>query len=139
MRTALLAASMTLVAVSTVGCSSGPPTDASADDFCGTFEKFVDEANSLGEEPDPKDVITALKKVGEELEEVGTPEGIPEDARAGFELTVETIKGLDEDSTLEEIQTLDEDFTDAEQKQSDAFDAYLTETCDDAPSEEPTE
>ncbi len=76
-------------------------------------------------------MIKALKETGEKLEEVGTPEDMPDDAREGFELTVETIAELDEDATQEDLEKLEEEFTDEEKKKSDAFDKYLEETCSD--------
>lgn len=132
MKTALLAASLVLVAGTTVGCAGGPPTDASTADFCGTFDDFNASAMDLGEDPDPADVVEALKDVATELEEVGTPEDIPEDARAGFELVVETIQELPEDASQEDIAELDKDFTDEQNDQSDAFDDYLSETCSES-------
>lgn len=131
MRTALLAASLVLVAGTTVGCGGGAPTDASKADFCGTFEDFYKEAAELGDAPDDADVVKALKGVGDELEEVGTPEDMTDDAREGFELTVQAIKDIDDDATQEEIAEMDKSFSDAEQKKVDAFDEYLSETCDD--------
>ena len=145
MKHALLAASLVLVAGTTVGCGGGAPTDASTDDFCGVFDDFYATVGELGAEADDADVIKALKKTGEDLEEIGTPKDISEDARAGFELTVKTIADLDEDATQEELDDLEKEFSDEETKQSDAFDEYLSETCDEAtdpgelPTEEPTE
>lgn len=147
MRTALLAASLALVAGTTVGCGGGDgggdggggaPTDASVSDFCGTFEDFQTEAAELGADPDPAEIVTVLKRIAEGLEEIGTPEGIPDDARQGFELIITTIQNLPEDATEKDIQELDKDFTAEQEKQSDAFDEYLTDTCEE-PSETPSE
>lgn len=132
MKHALLAASLVLVAGSTVGCGGGAPTSASTDDFCGVFDDFYKVVGELGEDAEDSEVIKALKVTGEDLEEVGTPKDITDDARAGFELTVETIADLDEDATEKELEALEDEFTDEEQKQSDAFDEYLATTCDEA-------
>lgn len=147
MRTALLAASLALVAATTVACGddqdtdstsagasspSGAPTDASTEDFCGTFEDFVSETQALGAEPTAAQVVDALKGVAETLQEVGTPEDVPADARAGFELVVTTIEELPQDATEQQVSELDKDFSEEESAQSDAFDAYLQETCQPA-------
>lgn len=132
MRTALLAASIALVAGTTVGCGGGPPTDASKADFCGTFDDFYADAAKLGEDSKDSDIVKALKDVGEKLEEVGTPEDMSDDAREGFELTVQAIKDLDDDATQEDIEKIDKGFSDDEQKSVDAFDEYLSTTCDDS-------
>ncbi len=138
MKHALLAASLVLVAGTTVGCGGGAPTDASTDEFCGVFDDFYKVVGELGEDAKDSDVVKALKKTGEDLEEIGTPEDIPDDARAGYELTVKTIAELDEDASEEELNKIEDEFSEEEQKQSDAFDEYLAETCDE-PSEEPSE
>lgn len=138
MKHALLAASLVLVAGTTVGCGGGAPTDASTDDFCGVFDDFYKTASELGADAEDSEVIKALKETGEKLEEVGTPEDMPDDAREGFELTVETIAELDEDATQEDLEKLEEEFSAEEKKKSDAFDKYLEETCSD-PAEEPGE
>jgi len=142
MKHSLLAASLVLVAGTAVGCGGGgAPDSASTDDFCGVFEDFNATVAELGQDAENSELIGALKDTGEELEEIGTPEDIPEDARAGFELTVKTIADLDEDASQEALDNLEEDFSEEEQKQSDAFNEYLSETCEpaEAPTEVPTE
>ena len=153
MKHSLLAASLVLVAAAAVGCGGGggsggggTPSDASADDFCGVFDDFNAAVVELGEDAENSELIAALKDTGEELEEVGTPEDISDDARAGFELTVKTIEDLDDDASEKELESLEEDFSDEEKEQSDAFNEYLSETCEggsgepsEVPSEVPTE
>lgn len=147
MKHALLAASLVLVAGSTAACGGGAPTDASQADFCGVFEDFYEVVGELGAEAENSDLIEALKDTGEDLEEVGTPEDISDEARAGFELTVKTIEELDDDATEEDLDNLEDDFSEEEKEQSEAFDEYLSETCDEPtgetpeemPEEEPTE
>lgn len=143
MKYALVAASLVLVAGSTAGCGGGAPTDASTADFCGVFEDFYEKVGELGADAENSDIVKALKETGEDLEEVGTPEDMPDDARAGFELTVETLSGLDEDASEADLEELEKEFTDEETEQSDAFDEYLDKTCEEpsepAPEEEPSE
>ena len=134
MRHALAVATLALVAGATAGCgASGPPTDASEKDFCGVFEDFYAEMGEMGADASTSDGIKALKKVAEELKEVGTPEDISDDAREGFELTIEAIESIEDDATEEEIgKLLEEDFSKEEQEKADAFDEYLEKTCDNS-------
>lgn len=139
MKHALLAASLVLVAGSTAACGGGAPTDASTADFCGVFEDFYEVVGELGAEAENSELIEALKDTGQDLEEVGTPEDISDEARAGFELTVKTIEELDDDATEEDLDNLEEDFSEEEKAQSEAFDEYLSETCDEPTGETPEE
>ena len=149
MKHALLAASLVLVAGSGVACggeggSSGAssedaPSDASTADFCGVFDDFYQVVGELGAEAENSELIAALKDTGEDLEQVGTPEDISEEGRAGFELTVQTIEDLDEDATEKDLEDLEKDFSEEETAQSEAFDKYLSETCQEPTGETPEE
>ena len=131
MKAALTIASLALVLTGVSGCGDdGPPTDASATEFCDTLGSFAEEAGALGEDPDPADMVDVLKSAGDEMAETGTPEDMPDDARAGFELVLDAIEELDDGASVEEIQGLGEDLSESEQKESDAFDKYLDETCE---------
>ena len=61
--------------------------------------------------------------------ETGTPEDMPEDARAGFETTMTLINDLDDDAQQEDFEKIDEDLTEDETAQVDEFDTYTTDTC----------
>lgn len=127
-RAAVTAAALVAVLA---GCSSGPPTDASVEDFCKVFDDFNTAATDLGEDAETADRIKAIKDVGKDLEEVGTPEDISDEARAGFEVTIEAIADLPDDASEDEVDKYIEDsLTDEEQKQSEAFDEYVSETCE---------
>lgn len=143
MRNALFAASLALVAGTALGCGGGggadAPDNASTEEFCGAFQDFYTEVSEV----DPEDTaaqVKALKDFGKELEELGTPEDIPDDAREGFEVTLEAIAGIPDDATEEDIDSIEDEFSEEENKQSDAFDDYLDETCgDEGPTDVPSE
>ncbi len=124
-----LAASLTACGGSDGGSGSAAPDDASKDDFCegfnGLFEKVLAQATS----GDSSAMITALKDWAGDMEDVGTPSDMPDDARRGFELFVEQAKNLDEDATLADLETLGEDFSDADQADGEAFSAWTEENC----------
>ncbi len=138
MKRALAAASLVLLAGTGAGCGGdddgggdggGAPSDASVDDFCGTFNDFYAEVEELGEGAADEELVAALKDTGEELEEVGTPEDISDDARAGFEATVEAIGDLPDDATEEDIASLEDDYSEQVKAQVDEFGSYLNDTC----------
>ncbi len=131
---ALTIASLALVLTGVAGCGDdgggGAPTDASAEDFCATFEGLGEEVGALGDDPDAAEVVEMFKAGAEDMAETGTPEDMPDDARAGFELIVSSIEDLSDDASLEDVEGLDSDFSESDQENSDALDEYLNETCD---------
>ena len=114
-RAAGAAGAAVLLTFSLTACG-GAPDDASKDDFCEVA------LNETGDDAD------AVNDWGDELEEVGTPEDIPDDARDGFELLVETAKDVDDDDL--DNEELFEEFSDDEQDQFTAYSQYVSETCD---------
>ncbi len=132
MKHALIAACLVLTAGTTAGCGGGPPEDASKADFCGTFDDIAKDMGDLDENAKDSDIVKAIKSAADKLEETGTPEGIPDDARKGFETEIQKIGDLDDDASQDEVEKLDSDLSDDEQKQVDAFDEYVTKTCGDS-------
>lgn len=129
MKHSLLAASLVLVAGTTVACGGGAPTDASEGDFCANFEAITKDLGDLGADAKDEDVVKALKGAGDQIEETGTPKSMSEEARKGFEITVKLIKELDDDATQDDVSKLDEKLSDTEKKQEEAFNTYISDTC----------
>jgi hypothetical protein len=119
-----------LVAV-LAGCGGGDagsaPDNASTEDFCDAYLSMLDEMMTM--DPESDDAVTAIREWGEKLEEVGTPEDIPDDARDGFEVILEALSELDEDSTQQDLEDLGGDLSAEEEQASEAFGEYVTETC----------
>lgn len=113
-----LAGSTTLVA-----CGGGAPTDASEDEFCD-----VVGIDSLAEYGDEESGEFDAEDYGNALEEVGTPEGIGDDARKGFEIKVDALKDAGNGITEEDLDDIDEPDGDDEDK-VEAFSTYVDETC----------
>ena len=67
------------------------------------------------------------------MQEVGTPEDIPDDPRHGFEADVEQAKEIDAaDFSMDNLEDLERGGADASEetrRQTDAFGDYLTDTC----------
>ena len=143
MRTALTIAGFVLLTGGLVGCGSSDsggsgsdgsssgdmPTSASKEEFCGNFQSLVQDLGKLDPTKDPSAAITALKDAADKMQATGTPDGIPDDARHGLEVTLTAIQGLPADATTDDISKLDQTLSAGDQKDSDAFDAYLKDEC----------
>jgi len=110
------------------GSAADAPTDASQDDFCGVFEDFEGEAEDIDDD-DTDAQADFLQDVAGQLQDTGTPEDMPEDARAGFEVVVDTWSDVNgDDLGGDDLQELGISNDNAEQ--ATAFITYATQTCD---------
>ena len=119
MRRLLAAAGLVLVAATMTACG-GPPEDASKDDFCKAIE-----AAPTDDKPSQDDVDNWV----DELKDTGTPGGIDDDARNGFEVLVDAldeadVDDLDEEASFEDVVKDSDDRKDVEK-----FLAYYGKTC----------
>jgi hypothetical protein len=120
------------------GCSDsdGDSADggtASMDDFCKAFNDLVDDVLKAGTD-DADAMVRAVKEWAADIEEVGTPEEMPDDARHGFELFVDKAADLDEGMGLEDLQNLGRDLSEDDQADGLAFTEWTQENC---PLEQP--
>jgi hypothetical protein len=140
MRTATLLAGLVLVMGGLVGCggddsdgdaadSGGMPTNAAKEDFCQNFQDLATDLGKLDPKADAAQAVTTLKDAVGKMRETGTPAGIPDDARHGLEVTLDALAGLPDDATPDDISALEDGFSDADQKDADAFDSYLEDEC----------
>ena len=127
-KTGLITATLVLVGASAVGCGGGAPTDASEDEFCTSLTSLASKLGSLAD-ASQKDAIASIKAWAKDLEKVGTPEKMPDEAREGFELMIEEVAALDEDGTTEDFQKLDDDLSAGEKLATAAFEKYSADTC----------
>lgn len=128
-RTGLLTATLVLVGASVAACGGGgAPTDASEDEFCTELTSLFSDVGSLADATD-KEALASIKKWGEDLEKVGTPKDMSDEARDGFELMIKQVGDLDEGDTADELQKLDDDLSDSEEKATAAFEKYTADTC----------
>lgn len=126
-----------LLALSLTACG-GAPTDASKEDYCEAIgENGGDELTKALEEEDYDKLAELFKESAEDIEKVGTPEDISDDAREGFEIQVETFKDLDGDAVEKAFDTegdedpFEDDLSKDEKKKVEAYSAYENETCSD--------
>ena len=131
MEKALMTASLVFVAGTLVACGGadggGAPRSSSEEDFCAAFLKISEEAS--GDSSDTEAQIEQAKDAAEELADVGTPEGIPDDARKGFELMIQLIDEVESDASEEDLNGVFEELSEDEQKSYTSFFTYVSETC----------
>jgi hypothetical protein len=140
MKLGLLAASLVLVAGGAVGCGDGGGGGGGADDapsakdFCGALKAFQDDFAAADPTKDLKAYIQTLKGAADKLENVGTPEDMSADAKAGFDFYVKKIKALDDNATVDDLAGIG-DVSDEDQTKLDALDDYVAKTCPDLEGE----
>ena len=101
----------------------------SREEFCAALQDFSDAADGA----DPDDLaayVGALKGAADRLSGVGLPDDVPDDVRAGYDLTLARIGGLPAAASTEDVAGLG-DVSAAEQEQLDALDDYVTARCPD--------
>ena len=124
MKKALWAASLLLVAGTATACggdggdAGGAPEDASVEEFCKPFtDAQADEDAKVAD-------------VADELNHVGTPEDIPDDARKGFEFLIDNAEDLDKNGDdLDDEEAFKDKYGDDAFAQIEAFIDYLAKTC----------
>ena len=135
MKLGLLVASLVLVAGGAVGCGGdgdgGDGHDApSTKEFCGALKDFETTYTNADPAGDIKAYIKTIKTAAGRLADVGTPDSMPSDAKAGFDLTVTRINALSDDATVDDLAHIG-DVSDTDQKKLDALDDYIKTTCPD--------
>lgn len=140
-RKAAVAVASTVLAIGTLaGCGgdgdgdsgSSAPDNASTEDFCDTFATFFTDIMSEAMGGDPDQAVAAIKEWAGEMQEVGTPEDMPDEVRDGFEVFVDAAQDLPDDATMDDLQNLGGDLSEADQDAGDAFGDWAGETCPDA-------
>lgn len=129
-----------LLALSLTACGGGYPSDASDKDFCGGITDIVAASSVEGDEPTEEE-WEKIQESYADLGDIGTPEGIGDEERNGFEVAVDAITDLDFDDAKKAFG--DEDGEDTipgvskdDEKDVETFFDYAQETCADAISGE---
>lgn len=134
---ALTLASTVIVAAGLTACGGdgadgdSAPKDASEKEFCAAFQKFSD-ATSDTDTSDTEAVIKKAKEAVSDLADIGTPKGMPDDARDGYELFIDKVSDIDDDASEDDVAAIGDDLSDDEQKELTAFITYTSTTCTDA-------
>lgn len=128
-RTALAVLVLTLAA-GLSACGGGGPGDATEQEFCDAQGSLFSGLGDSDAMPSEEELAGAFQDWGEELESVGTPEGMPEDARAGFEAMVEQVKGVDaRDFSGEDLGGELDQLAEDSSEEARALTEYVSKTC----------
>lgn len=96
---AAAAAAVLVLGAALGGCDvqdPGMPADASWHKFCAVQGAlYTDLGLPDGTAPETEDKARSLRDWAREMEETGTPEGIPDNARAGLEVMVEELRDVE--------------------------------------------
>lgn len=136
-----------LLALTLTACGGGggadAPADASEEEFCDAFNAVFEPLGD-GEEPTEEEFEEFQDRVAE-LGEVGTPEGISDEQREGFEVFIDAMADADYD----EIKDLEDDagfpgVSEEDNAKAEEFANYAFEKCFEVPEvpdleETPTE
>jgi hypothetical protein len=120
-----------LLGVVLAGCGGGgAPTDASEKDFCAAQADLFADIDLSGD-PSNDEVAASLHHWADEVEEVGTPKGISDDARSGFEEVVDLARAVDAEDFDKTGGTgmAPDNLSPTLQKKVDLFTSYVGETC----------
>jgi hypothetical protein len=102
------------------GGTADAPTDASQSAFCQTFTE-------LGQDVAPREAADRLIAVG-------TPSGIDDSARHGFEILVSHLHDLPDDSQRADLESMARDLPSSDQSHVIAFVTYYASECQTVPS-----
>lgn len=141
----LLAATASALTTACGGIDAdGAPTAADKADFCMMWYRQATDINDTitkgldspdGEMPSGDDLADVMHVWASDMAAVGTPEGIPSDARDGFEYALNDAASTDPDdvdpSKVDPSDSVNDwrDLSSEEFKAVRAFNDYLTETC----------
>ena len=119
MKTASIAASLLFVGFGATACGGGAdsaPKDASVEEFCTALDGFGGSAK--------------VAEVADKLKDVGTPAGIPDQARKGFEFIIDNASKIDEmGDKVSDLQAFEDAFSKDAETQLLALLTYYGSTC----------
>lgn len=129
------AAVLALVGAVVVGCSdagSGGGADGapSVRAFCGALGDFETRVDAVDPADDLPGYISGMKSAARDLDDLGVPGGVPDDARRGFDVTMERIADLSPTDSLDELSELG-DVDEDDQASLDALDDWIQRSCPD--------
>ena len=125
--------------------SSDTGGEISVEEFCEPFQTYMDSFLDVDitapEEEQVQTLVGAIKDYAAALDDLGTPEGMPDDAREGKEVLVDWAEDLDLDhfTSIEDFENFEDEFSDDENAAGEAFFAYAEKTCSGAPTDLPTD
>ena len=134
MRTAATIAGLALVLGGLAGCGGNDtkhadaPQHASTKDFCAAFKDMLQSSQAV-QGKDVSAQVKAVKAKVSELEDVGTPTGMPKDAQHGFAVFTDAVAKIDDNADQKDLQQLGSSLSKQEQEDGTAFLTWAQTTC----------
>lgn len=123
------AAGLALVGALLAGCG-GSSTDASTEDFCESYAGlFLDLA--FVDPRDPGSGAEEMQDWADEMEDVGTPADMPDDARRGHEAVLETLRRADQAAADGDLQRVISELGRGDVESGQAYTEYGNRECVD--------
>ena len=119
--------------------ASSSSSSSSSEAGGGSVEAFCNVLIGILQQPpqgsSDKDALKVLKSVAAQLEQVGAPADMPEDAARALQTAIDKINALPDDATSEEVAKAAADLTKEEKKDQQALGEYVQTTCMPSPSD----
>ena len=113
--------------------SAASSSSSSAAAEGGSVEAFCNVLIGILQQPpqgtSDKDALKLLKGIAAQLEQVGAPADMPEDAARALQTAIDKINELPDDATQEEVSKAADDLTADEKKDQQALGEYVQEKC----------
>lgn len=153
MRTAVTIASVALVLGGLAGCggnddSSSAKDDASSsassgsgasqEEFCSSFTDMLKGIVSTNQSNVSQQVKT-LKQNASDLQDVGAPDAMPDDAKKGLDVFVGAVDKIPDNASMKQLQSLGTDLSPEQDKQGQAFVNWAQTNCAPSGSASPSE
>jgi hypothetical protein len=113
--------------------SASTSTSSSAAAEGGSVEAFCNVLIGILQQP-PKgtsdaEALKLLKSIAAQLEQVGAPEDMPEDAARALQTAIDKINELPDDATSKDVSKAADDLTAEQKKDQQALGDYVQEKC----------
>jgi hypothetical protein len=133
MRYAGGALGLVLVGALTLGCGASGDDDVAKpsvkERHCSAYQAFFNERAGHGSDAADREVVATLKGWGKDLEEIGAPADMSEEARAGHDIWVELIGQVEDDANQLEVIELESGLSGKQVSQVERFFDYNDTEC----------
>ncbi|WP_158647803.1 hypothetical protein [Nocardioides houyundeii] len=139
------AVGLLLVGGLALGCGESEddtPEPTTKERHCSAYQSFFSERASHGSDASDAEVVATLKGWGEDLEEIGAPEDMTEDAKAGHDIWVDLIGQVRDDANQSEVVALEAGLSGKQVAEVEEFFAYNDSECLSAssgPTDQPSD
>jgi len=131
-RASALPLAVVLVGSLALGCGAeeDEPAEVSTQQrYCDAYRDFFDERADQGSNASDTEVVATLKEWGRQSTEIGIPDDMGEEARAGHDIWSDLIAQVDDDADRAEVEALEAGLSRKQLGMVEEFFAYNDGTC----------